>query len=110
MPAAYQGTVFRASGSPIIDLVPPAEVAPDQQRARLDLLRRADTNCKCEMAIVNCIGHIAEQSYEVAEEIILCLEGSGCANSAAAGRAREQRHKTKQPRYFNAAEFAPLLS
>jgi Protein of unknown function (DUF1501) len=38
MPAAYQGTVFRASGSPIIDLKPPAEVAPEQQRARLDLL------------------------------------------------------------------------
>ena len=38
MPAAYQGTVFRASGSPIIDLKPPEEVSPDQQRARLDLL------------------------------------------------------------------------
>lgn len=38
MPAAYQGTVFRASGDPIIDLKPPAEVSPEQQRARLDLL------------------------------------------------------------------------
>jgi len=38
MPAAYQGTVFRASGVPIIDLKPPASVAPEQQRARLDLL------------------------------------------------------------------------
>ena len=38
MPAAYQGTVFRASGSPIIDLKPPEEVPPEQQRARLDLL------------------------------------------------------------------------
>ena len=38
MPAAYQGTVFRASGSPIIDLKPPEEVRPEQQRARLDLL------------------------------------------------------------------------
>lgn len=38
MPAAYQGTVFRASGSPIIDLKPPKEVKPEQQRARLDLL------------------------------------------------------------------------
>lgn len=66
-------------------------------RARLDLLRRSDTNCRCEMAIVNCIGHIAEQSYEVAEELILCLEGSGCANFAAAGQARGQRLKSKQP-------------
>src|SRR5215470_13563947 len=38
MPAAYQATVFRSSGSPIIDLKPPAEVTPEQQRARLDLL------------------------------------------------------------------------
>ena len=38
MPATYQGTVFRASGDPIIDLKPPAEVAPEQQRARLNLL------------------------------------------------------------------------
>ena len=40
MPAAYQGTVFRSSGIPIIDLKPPASVTPDQQRARLDLLTR----------------------------------------------------------------------
>src|SRR5438034_5640857 len=40
MPAAYQGTVFRASQNPIIDLKPPAYVTPDEQRARLDLLGR----------------------------------------------------------------------
>ncbi len=38
MPAAYQGTVFRASDNPIVDLKPPAEVTADEQRARLDLL------------------------------------------------------------------------
>ena len=38
MPASYQGTVFRSSGVPIIDLKPPDSVAPEQQRARLDLL------------------------------------------------------------------------
>lgn len=38
MPAAFQGTVFRAAGDPIIDLKPPAGVSPEQQRARLDLL------------------------------------------------------------------------
>jgi hypothetical protein len=38
MPAAYQGTVFRASGAPIVDLKPPERVTPEEQRARLDLL------------------------------------------------------------------------
>jgi hypothetical protein len=40
MPAAYQGTVFRSSGTPIVDLTPPEDVHPDQQRARLDLLAK----------------------------------------------------------------------
>jgi len=39
LPAAYQGTVFRSTGDPILDLRPPEEfVAPEQQRARLDQL------------------------------------------------------------------------
>ena len=65
-------------------------------RARLDLLRHSDTNGRCEMAIVDCIGHIAEQSYDVAEELVLCLEGGGCANFAPAGQARGQRLKSDQ--------------
>src|SRR5260370_19642316 len=40
MPAAYQGTVFRASGTPIIDLKPPPGVAPEQERARLRLVMK----------------------------------------------------------------------
>jgi hypothetical protein len=40
MPAAYQGTVFRASSNPIVDLKPASGMAPEQQRARLDLLAR----------------------------------------------------------------------
>jgi hypothetical protein len=40
MPAAYQGTVFRASANPIVDLKPPASVTAEQQRARLDLLAK----------------------------------------------------------------------
>jgi hypothetical protein len=40
MPASYQGTVFRPSGSPIMDLAPPAGINPEQQRARLDLLMK----------------------------------------------------------------------
>lgn len=38
IPAAYQGTPFRSQGEPIIDLHPPAEITPQQQRARLQLL------------------------------------------------------------------------
>ena len=40
MPAAYQGTIFRASDVPILDLKPPSEVTPERQRARLDLLMK----------------------------------------------------------------------
>jgi Protein of unknown function (DUF1501) len=40
MPAAYQATVLRPSGDPIIDLKPPAEIRPEQQRDRLDLLAK----------------------------------------------------------------------
>ena len=38
LPAAYQGTVFRSSGDPILDLSPPDSIRPEQQRARLDHL------------------------------------------------------------------------
>jgi hypothetical protein len=38
MPAAYQGTPFRSSGDPIVDLRPPSEMTPDRQRTWLDLL------------------------------------------------------------------------
>jgi Protein of unknown function (DUF1501) len=38
LPASAQGTVFRPSGDPILDLRPSAGVTPGQQRARLDHL------------------------------------------------------------------------
>src|SRR5579884_334376 len=38
MPAAYQGTQFRVSGDPIINLSPPPGVSEKQQRNQLDLL------------------------------------------------------------------------
>lgn len=38
MPATYQGTVFRGSGTPILDLAPGQGVSPEEQRASLDLL------------------------------------------------------------------------
>ena len=40
MPAAYQGTPFRAMGDPIMDLRPVAGMTPETQRARLDLLSK----------------------------------------------------------------------
>jgi hypothetical protein len=40
MPAALQGTVFRAAGDPIVDLKPAAGITPETQRARLDVLAK----------------------------------------------------------------------
>lgn len=40
MPAAYQGTLFRSVGDPIVDLQPPAGMTPERQRRWLDLLNR----------------------------------------------------------------------
>jgi hypothetical protein len=40
MPAAYQGTQFRTSGDPLIDLSMPPGVTPMQRRQQLDLLNR----------------------------------------------------------------------
>jgi hypothetical protein len=40
IPAAYQGTVFRSTGDPIVDLKPPAGLTPESQRARLDALAK----------------------------------------------------------------------
>ncbi|MBI4903502.1 MAG: DUF1501 domain-containing protein [Acidobacteria bacterium] len=38
MPAAYQGTQFRSTGDPIVDLKPASDMTPDRQRRWLDLL------------------------------------------------------------------------
>jgi len=40
IPAAYQGTLFRSTGDPIVDLKPPASLTPEDQRARLDALAK----------------------------------------------------------------------
>jgi hypothetical protein len=40
MPASYQGTLFRSSGDPIVDLEAPANLTTDQQRARLEVLAK----------------------------------------------------------------------
>ncbi|MFN7925999.1 MAG: DUF1501 domain-containing protein [Bryobacteraceae bacterium] len=39
MPAAYQGTIFRSAGAPLLDLETPRGVAPATQRGSLDLLK-----------------------------------------------------------------------
>ena len=36
LPSSYQGTLFRASGSPVLNLERPADVTPERQRAMLD--------------------------------------------------------------------------
>jgi Protein of unknown function (DUF1501) len=40
MPAAYQGTLFRSHGMPLLDLTPPPGTSPQTQRQSLDLLQR----------------------------------------------------------------------
>ncbi len=40
MPASYQGTLFRSSGDPIVDLEPPEGMSQEEQRARLDALAK----------------------------------------------------------------------
>ena len=40
MPAAYQGTLFRSRGSPLLDLATPDNVSDRRQRHSLDLLNR----------------------------------------------------------------------
>ena len=40
MPAAYQGTVFRSAGDPIMDLKPPSSVPEQQMKGRLQLLEK----------------------------------------------------------------------
>ncbi len=40
MPAAYQGTLFRSQGTPLLDLATPGGASPAAQRESLDLLNR----------------------------------------------------------------------
>src|SRR6266849_1793975 len=40
IPAAYQGTLFRSTGDPIVDLKPQAGLTADDQRMRLDALAK----------------------------------------------------------------------
>jgi hypothetical protein len=40
LPAVYQGTLLRRGTNPILNLKPPADVAPERQRRTLDLIRQ----------------------------------------------------------------------
>lgn len=75
MPAAYQATVFRSSGQPIVDLLPPSSISPEQQRDRLDLLGKLN-----EMDLKNYPGSselsARISSYELAYRM------QGCAPEA----------------------------
>jgi hypothetical protein len=44
MPAAYQGTLFRGQGSPLLDLATPRGTSEKQQRESLDLLNRLNSD------------------------------------------------------------------
>jgi len=76
LPAAYQGTVFRATGDPILDLTPPSEyVTPEQQRARLDHLAKLnEEHAKTRPGDSELAARIA--SYELAYRM------QGCAPEA----------------------------
>ena len=39
LPAAYQGTLFRSKGTPILDLEPPQDLSRERQRSEFDLLK-----------------------------------------------------------------------
>jgi hypothetical protein len=44
LPAVYQGTPFRPSGSPVLHLDTPADVIPEARRRQLDFLRSLNTD------------------------------------------------------------------
>src|SRR3954447_23419793 len=71
MPAAYQGTVFRASAVPIIDLKPAGSMSHDEQRARLDLLEKLN-RMDLEKNPANSELAARIESYELAYRMQAC--------------------------------------
>ncbi len=72
LPAAYQGTVFRSTGDPILDLSPPSKyVTPEQERARLDQLNRMNQDhAEKHPGSTELAARIA--SYEMAYRMQMC--------------------------------------
>lgn len=85
LPAAYQGTVFRAKGDPILDLRPPEKyLTREQQRARLDQLGKLNAeHAKKYPGDTELSARIA--SYELAYRMQTCApEAVDIANESAA--------------------------
>ncbi len=65
MPAAYQGTLFRSKGPPLLDLATPASTTPRAQRHALDLLQELNrTHLESRPGEAELAARI--QSYELA--------------------------------------------
>ena len=65
LPAHYQGTVLRPSGSPILDMEPPAGMTPQMERENLDTLAALNTASQREHPEFPDLGARIE-SYELA--------------------------------------------
>ena len=50
LPATFQGTQFRNTGAPILDLNPPETIGKEQQRGRLDLLKTLNQHYDADKA------------------------------------------------------------
>ena len=75
LPAAYQGTLFRSSGDPIVDLKPPAGLTAEDQRARLDALARLnELDMKKYPGNTELAARVA--SYELAYRMQGCAPGA----------------------------------
>jgi hypothetical protein len=80
MPAAYQGTMFRSTGDPIVDLKPQAGMTPEDQRARLDALAKLN---ELDMQKFPGNTELAARisSYELAYRMQGCAPGAVDINS-----------------------------
>ena len=80
MPAAHQGTLFRSTGDPIVDLKPQAGTSPEDQRARLDALAKLN---ELDMQKYPGNTELAARisSYELAYRMQGCAPGAVDLNS-----------------------------
>ena len=80
MPAAHQGTLFRSTGDPIVDLKPPAGMSAEDQRARLDALAKLN---ELDMQKFPGNSELAARisSYELAYRMQGCAPGAVDLNS-----------------------------
>jgi hypothetical protein len=80
MPAAHQGTLFRSTGDPIVDLKPPAGMTAADQRARLDALAALN---ELDMQKFPGNSELAARisSYELAYRMQGCAPGAVDLNS-----------------------------